>query len=301
MSAYLFDTASQQVSFADGEIDDKGGFSLTTSASQSLSGAITQTAVTASYLGQNVTATRSPVFRPTDRFAGRFTTTAEGSSGESLDVKIVIDSQGYIFLVTKQGSTVLGGFGTVTPSSGSGGRDDDAFPTPSPSPSASPEPRDDDGHDGDDDDDDRGRHGGEDDDEAEDHHEDRNGESFNATFRLTLVTGQTVTGHLVFSHGLLLGDLTFNGVVYDFRAPHESAANHLANISTRAFVNTGKGQLIGGFIIAGGPKMVVIRAMGPSLAESGVSPALADPIVQLFNGDTLVCENDDWQSASNAS
>ncbi len=47
--------------------------------------------------------------------------------------------------------------------------------------------------------------------------------------------------------------------------------------------------------------MVVIRAMGPSLAESGVSPALADPMVKLFNGDTLVRENDDWQSASNAS
>ena len=59
---------------------------------------------------------------------------------------------------------------------------------------------------------------------------------------------------------------TLGGVTYSFRAPQESSENHLANISTRGFVNTGQGQLIGGFIINGGPKLVLIRALGPSLA-----------------------------------
>jgi hypothetical protein len=344
LSAYLFDVAGQQASFAGGPIAANGTFAVTTSANQPLSGTVSQANVTATYLGQTVTANPAPVFGPTDHFAGRFTGVAESSTGASLDVKVVVDSQGNIFLVTKQGSTILGGFGTVTvtpkpspspsaspspspsPSSSphsafapnesgpGGGGDDDPSPTPSPSATASPSPGaspspsaspgDDDGdHDGDDDDNggDRRRHDGEDQDEAEDHHEDRNAESFNATFTVTLLNGQTVTGHLVFSHGLLLGDLTFNGVVYNFRAPQQSTSNHLANISTRGLVGTGQGQLIGGFIITGGPKMVIIRAMGPSLEAQGVSPALQDPKLQLFNGETVVRENDNWASAANAS
>jgi hypothetical protein len=97
----------------------------------------------------------------------------------------------------------------------------------------------------------------------------------------------------------LLGDFTFNGIVFRFRAPQESSENHLANISTRGFVNTGQGQLIGGFIIRGGPKFVLIRALGPSLSAFGVSPVLADPKIQLFQGNTLLSQNDNWQSASN--
>ena len=109
-----------------------------------------------------------------------------------------------------------------------------------------------------------------------------------------------MTGHITFSKGMLLGDLTLNGVTYTFRAPKASSDNHLANISTRGFVSTGQGQLIGGFIITGGPKMVIIRALGPSLVERGVTPALADPTLQLFSGETLLRENNNWQSAANA-
>ena len=60
------------------------------------------------------------------------------------------------------------------------------------------------------------------------------------------------------------------------------------------------GQLIGGFIIRGGPKMVLIRAMGPSLTAAGVSPALADPQLQLFENQTVLRANDNWQTNSNA-
>ena len=117
---------------------------------------------------------------------------------------------------------------------------------------------------------------------------------------MTLVTGETITGDLTFNHGVIFGTFTWNGVVYEIRATQESAANHLANISTRGFVNTGMGQLIGGFIITGGPKMVLVRAMGPSLVASGVSPVLVDPKLQLFENSTLLRENDDWQTNSNA-
>ena len=77
------------------------------------------------------------------------------------------------------------------------------------------------------------------------------------------------------------------------------ADNRLQNISTRGVVETGDDVLIGGFIITGTePKAVVIRARGPGMAE--VDPNLAgalleDPYVQLFNGATLIAQNDDWQ------
>lgn len=308
LSAYIFNVAGQQASFAGGPITDNGTFNLTTSANQSLTGTVTSSSVTATFLGQNITANRVPAFGPTDDLAGRYTATARSSAGAALDVKIVIDSQGNIFLVTKQGSTVLGGFGQVTILP-------DASPTPSPSPSASPSPspsatpRFDNDDDDDDDDDNRGpgsgnsgrrRHGSEDDDEAEDHQEDGNDRGVRATFTVTFVTGQVVTGNLVLSHQTLIGDFTFNGVTFNFRTGRQAAANRLANISTRGFVNTGQGQLIGGFIITGGPKTVIIRALGPSLAQQGVSPALANPTLQLFDRNTLLRENDDWQSAANA-
>ena len=106
----------------------------------------------------------------------------------------------------------------------------------------------------------------------------------------------------MFSNGFLLGDVTINGVTYSFRAPQQSSENHLANISTRGFVNTGQGQLIGGFIITGGPKLVMVRAIGPALTERGVSPALQDPVLQVFSSDSgeLMRENDNWQQAQNA-
>ena len=41
---------------------------------------------------------------------------------------------------------------------------------------------------------------------------------------------------------------------------------------------------------------MVVRAIGPSLAEIGLNPVLADPIVELRDGDgTLLVSNDDWE------
>ena len=55
-------------------------------------------------------------------------------------------------------------------------------------------------------------------------------------------------------------------------------ATILANISTRAFVQTGDNVMIGGFIVQGTePKRVIIRAIGPELTQYGVPNALANP------------------------
>ena len=74
------------------------------------------------------------------------------------------------------------------------------------------------------------------------------------------------------------------------------------NISGRARVETGQGVVISGFIVTGTtPKRVGVRALGPSLANFGVSGPLADPILQLNRGDgSLVMVNDNWKNTQQA-
>src|SRR5947207_4169490 len=76
---------------------------------------------------------------------------------------------------------------------------------------------------------------------------------------------------------------------------------YLANISTRALVQTGNQLLIGGFIISGtGPKKLVMRALGPTLSSFGVPGALQNPILELHNGaGALIAFNDNWGDAPN--
>ena len=70
------------------------------------------------------------------------------------------------------------------------------------------------------------------------------------------------------------------------------------NLSTRGTVSRGDDVLINGFIIAGnGPKTVILRALGPSLAGVGVSGALPDPGLSLYNSSgSLIATNDNWQT-----
>lgn len=45
-------------------------------------------------------------------------------------------------------------------------------------------------------------------------------------------------------------------------------------------------------------KKVIIRAIGPTLIDFGVSGALTDPTLDLFQGNTLLFSNDDWRNSS---
>ena len=83
--------------------------------------------------------------------------------------------------------------------------------------------------------------------------------------------------------------------IYDINNATDS---QLGNISTRGFVQTGSNVMIGGFILGGpsGNTRVVIRGIGPSLSQVGLSNVLANPTLELHNsnGTTLV-SNDNWQ------
>jgi hypothetical protein len=81
-----------------------------------------------------------------------------------------------------------------------------------------------------------------------------------------------------------------------------SGPTALGNIATRMRVGNGENAMIGGFIINGSePKKVLIRGMGPSLSKVGVPGVLTNPVLNLFQGNTTIATNDDWQQATNTS
>lgn len=77
---------------------------------------------------------------------------------------------------------------------------------------------------------------------------------------------------------------------------------YMINGSGRCFVKTGSEIAIGGIWI-GGPnsKRVGLRAWGPSLAQFGISPALPDPQITIYNSSGQpVGSNNNWGSLSQA-
>jgi hypothetical protein len=72
----------------------------------------------------------------------------------------------------------------------------------------------------------------------------------------------------------------------------------LANISTRGLVETSDNVMIGGTIVVGNiPAKVLLRAIGPSLANFGVPNPLLDPTLELCDGNgALIAANDNWRT-----
>lgn len=75
----------------------------------------------------------------------------------------------------------------------------------------------------------------------------------------------------------------------------------VANLSTRGWLARGEG-VIGGVTLSGAePRRLLVRAIGPSLTQFGITDALPDPALALYSGPNLLAANDDWTFASNAS
>lgn len=75
-------------------------------------------------------------------------------------------------------------------------------------------------------------------------------------------------------------------------------AVRLVNVSARNVVGTGDNILIAGFVVSGAVgKTLLIRAVGPRLADLGVSGVLADPKLEIFDGGRKIVENDNWTAA----
>lgn len=140
-------------------------------------------------------------------------------------------------------------------------------------------------------------------------------------FTHTVTSGRSGTPDGLFDSGFHTGPYTFSftfpnaGTFPYYCKPHltmgmtgtvtvEAKAPQAAqplNVSTRLRVQTGEGAMIGGFIITGNAaKKVIIRAIGPSLEQSGIAGALADPTVELNGSNGAIASNDNWRDNQEA-
>ncbi|MDQ6860332.1 MAG: putative Ig domain-containing protein [Verrucomicrobiota bacterium] len=83
--------------------------------------------------------------------------------------------------------------------------------------------------------------------------------------------------------------------VYDLSP---DSASRVSSLSTRGRVETGDNVMIGGFAVGGDQATaVIVRAIGPSLAQYNVPDLLVDPTLDLYDGNgTRIANNDDWSS-----
>lgn len=95
----------------------------------------------------------------------------------------------------------------------------------------------------------------------------------------------------------LSADDSVHTVAYDAVVITVMPRVRMGNISTRAAVGVNDNVAIGGFIINGSaPKQVLIRAIGPTLVNYGLSSVLADPTLELHDGTgSLLASNDNWK------
>jgi len=85
---------------------------------------------------------------------------------------------------------------------------------------------------------------------------------------------------------------------------NQAVDSNLANISTRGLVETVDNVMIGGIIVGpdGSPNgSILLRGIGPSLSDFGITNPLADPTLELRDGNgALIVSNDNWRSTQEA-
>ena len=87
--------------------------------------------------------------------------------------------------------------------------------------------------------------------------------------------------------------------IYDASDAYTDLSLRFTNLSARTRVGTGGDILIAGFALAGtSPKTLLIRAIGPALAQFGVAGFLADPVLEIYRDAQLIADNDNWPGTS---
>ena len=90
-----------------------------------------------------------------------------------------------------------------------------------------------------------------------------------------------------FTGEVIVGSITFAPFPHDLTPA-------LLNLSTRRSLVAGQ-PAIAGFVVGGpGPRRVLIRAIGPSLAQFGVTGVVANPSLAVFKGNTQIGANAGW-------
>ncbi|MGI8889280.1 MAG: hypothetical protein ACR2G0_00650 [Chthoniobacterales bacterium] len=93
-----------------------------------------------------------------------------------------------------------------------------------------------------------------------------------------------------------VGETEGVGLVELYDLDQQPAFGELTNISTRGQVGAGENVLIGGIIVEEGEAgHLIVRALGPSLMDEGVSAGLLNPTLELYDSSGVqLAANDDW-------
>jgi sugar lactone lactonase YvrE len=110
--------------------------------------------------------------------------------------------------------------------------------------------------------------------------------------------GQGAAGNYTVQVSNSAGSITSNAATITIIEP-TTDVGRITNLAIRSQAGTGAQTLIVGVAIGGngtaGTKPVLLRGVGPTLSQFGVTGLLADPKLELFSGSgTKINENDDW-------
>lgn len=131
------------------------------------------------------------------------------------------------------------------------------------------------------------------------------GVSASGAFAFNLASGARVSGTIQMANRFISGTISGGSLAGTFTGAASSGGTFsdgvLRNVSTRGLVGTGERVLVAGFVVAGDqPKRMLLRAVGPSLASLGVTGVLANPNLQLYRGQSVINQNDDWGNNAEA-
>jgi hypothetical protein len=79
------------------------------------------------------------------------------------------------------------------------------------------------------------------------------------------------------------------------------SGSQLTNLSTRGFVDIGANVMVAGVVEANGVIRMLLRALGPTLSQFGVTNVLADPMLEIHDAQgALIASNDNWHDTQAA-
>jgi hypothetical protein len=84
---------------------------------------------------------------------------------------------------------------------------------------------------------------------------------------------------------------------YDGTTSPAATSARFVNLSARARVGPGDGVVVVGFVVTGeGNVTLLLRGIGPTLAQFGLTGWLRDPSIELYSGSTRLAGNTDWRA-----
>ncbi|MBL9202099.1 MAG: N-acetylmuramoyl-L-alanine amidase [Opitutaceae bacterium] len=121
------------------------------------------------------------------------------------------------------------------------------------------------------------------------------------TYRDSTVTGAEAHGYRVQAFnaagvsGQSSNEVTLGAPTRDLTpgVGGDGPAAWLTNLSLRTSLEAGRNVIVG-FVVRPPGKQLLVRAAGPALAAFGLTTAMADPRIELFNGAARLAQNNDW-------